>query len=59
MSETELKPCPFCDGKAHLYHGELNRYVAQCKTCGIRTQAYLKEESAVAIWNRRTSNERS
>jgi Lar family restriction alleviation protein len=51
MKETELKPCPFCGGKAEVsfvsdkvpyvlkkYH---NRYIfAGCRNCGIVTPVY-------------------
>ena len=59
---TELKPCPFCGGKAVLSHktewDEKCSYV-YCTTCSIRTAGvpvsseYSSDEKAVKVWNRR------
>ena len=65
MSNTELKPCPFCGGKATLRTGVLFRTEAfvKCNTCKCRTITYKGGDHedtvylAVAAWNRRAENE--
>ena len=58
---TELKPCPFCGGKARLheiastYH-VLWRYV-MCDNCLTSNDNYSTEEEAIAAWNRRVPDE--
>ena len=56
---NELKPCPFCEGEAHLithkFTGAADSYGIECKSC--RTQSYQfydTPEDAIAAWNRRT-----
>ena len=49
---TELKPCPFCGGKAVIL--EHNRiYRIQCEKCWIRTANNHSEICAVLEWNNR------
>ena len=59
-NETELKPCPFCGGKAEIMVDDEEFYI-QCKgmptencpsNCGLIEIFYPKEE-AIAAWNRR------
>lgn len=69
---SELKPCPFCGGKAHsnvtiASIKELNIAVF-CKNCGVIIQRDVKLldmnfqdiitviENSTNAWNRRTSN---
>jgi hypothetical protein len=52
-----LKPCPFCGGRAVLH----SRYVAcidteECGAMKCTPRAHTKEET-VAAWNRRTPDE--
>jgi Lar family restriction alleviation protein len=47
---TELKPCPFCGGKAVMY-GQVFYYIV-CKSCGVETQGTYSEQSAAEAWNR-------
>lgn len=54
MSE-ELKPCPFCSGKAsiRLFYGV--RYGVFCDCCDARVGGlYIEKADAIAAWNRRT-----
>jgi len=58
MSETKLKPCPFCGGKPN-YNGIESRF--SCTECGADTGLVLYRgyrfkdvfEKAIAAWNRR------
>lgn len=56
---AELKPCPFCGGKAIIEHTHLcNRKRTQviCQKCGA-THGYCGTESAaIKKWNRRADN---
>ena len=50
--EEQLKPCPFCGGKAegpNLYDG----YAVSCADCGCRGEEVVYLEKAIAVWNRR------
>lgn len=54
-NRTELKPCPFCGGKAQMnYDGE--RKLILCSECLIRTESYKTYEAARDVWNRRAEN---
>ena len=64
INTNELKPCPFCGGKAEihdcgefdneslniLYNGESG---AHCTQCNIATLPYPNEQEAIEAWNRR------
>ncbi len=55
---TELKPCPFCGGKASLvtaHNKNLTwiRYFVKCQRCLTTTDNYEKPEHAAEAWNRR------
>lgn len=64
MSE-ELKPCPFCGGKAVKYVN--NGVCVKCVDCGISTITLCDMqriesdkgtiERVIEMWNRRTNNE--
>lgn len=65
MKETELKPCPFCGGRAklienHIIGGNDNSLV-KCELCGVRTPAYevsvkyCPNDEATKTWNRRAN----
>lgn len=66
MSDTELKPCPFCGGKAfkriELPTDEdglaMNRYVVGCERCHIEFYRLWDEEEVVERWNTRKTMER-
>ena len=59
----ELKPCPFCGGRAHIAwyaedfvrnakHGDV--LCVECEQCGIQTLPDTKEE-LIKFWNTRVS----
>lgn len=55
---TELKPCPFCGGKAELITQSDNeaRYSTNfiwCSWCGCRTSDTQNPEDVIATWNAR------
>lgn len=52
--ENELKPCPFCGGKAVKIAS--GHQVVCCKCCTMG-QLYPTENQAIETWNRRTNNE--
>lgn len=65
IERTDLKPCPFCGGKAEIRRGGKGNASAPemswvaCTRCGARTEAwtvsasYASDEMAVNSWNRR------
>ena len=66
MSEPELKPCPFCGGKAiiRLRQFDLFQVGAEvvCKKCGCRTDLiapsieYAAKDKAISEWNKRVND---
>lgn len=61
--EVELKPCPFCGGKAELIRwsiwegSEITDFV-QCTECTADGKHFHDEpDKAIAAWNRRTDDE--
>jgi Lar family restriction alleviation protein len=65
MEITDLKPCPFCGGKAELIKRRqclADAYSVRCKNSGCRgrTQKLVRtEQQAIEEWNRRAGNEQS
>jgi len=62
---AELKPCPFCGGKAELHHKTeafcLDGYsYVYCTKCRVKTEAFPKsyehssDGKAIEAWNRRS-----
>ena len=58
MSETELKPCPFCGAKVGYYQGFMLTGI-HCATCGAVVSFVGKEkkDKAAQAWNRRATND--
>lgn len=69
MNEFELKPCPFCGGKAEVFKDDYGKYLVTCNECGVMHGVELEDgteleygwraafesgEMAVGIWNSRT-----
>lgn len=59
----ELKPCPFCGGKAEIISEETysghNLFWVECIECDCRTSDYEdNEKEAIESWNRRVADER-
>lgn len=62
MSDIELKPCPFCGGKAEIlkmasFGKEL--FTVSCCTggCMANISWVVGKTTAIAAWNRRTESE--
>ena len=59
--KTELKPCPFCGGKARCAIGFMGVNFFKCNKCGA-TVSFDNEyynnhkNEAIKAWNRRTDN---
>jgi Lar family restriction alleviation protein len=66
---NELKPCPFCGGKAEIqqFANPQNYYCVRCTDCGCSTDGYRRSKTEsteaenkaanAAAWNRRTEPE--
>ena len=52
---TELKPCPFCGGKAYIVKGFTGLHMILCKDCGLTAIFQNKEgrQETIKAWNRR------
>jgi len=51
----ELKPCPFCGGKAELNSGCIAFY-AECVKCKASTKPYDRYSDVIAAWNNRITD---
>ncbi len=57
---TDLKPCPFCGGKAVVEPEGfiVCGYWVKCSKCGIEQNTpYEMADEAIAAWNRRVCDE--
>lgn len=55
MSETKLKPCPFCGGEAEILKNGAGCFQVYCDNCEVRQYAYAhkSKEKAIEAWNTR------
>ena len=62
MKETELKPCPFCGGKATIINAQqpferIRKCFATCTVCGVEMPRTARSVKATTKdWNRRTTD---
>ena len=58
MSEIELKPCPFCGGKAEIEFSTICPELCSvlCRKCKIETYGAKNIQQATETWNRRADN---
>lgn len=56
---NELKPCPFCGGKAHIWNSGYF-YSGKCYKCGctLSGNGYVTEAEAIEAWNTRADDYR-
>lgn len=47
---SELRSCPFCNGKAKAYT-YLGKFYVRCNKCKAYTAPYNTKEEAIAAWN--------
>lgn len=57
----ELKPCPFCGGKAEIKVSKKHkkfpfRVVCKRLSCAAKTARWNKLDGAINAWNRRADN---
>lgn len=54
MQEVELKPCPFCCGKAEMLNYSDNEWLVHCTVCDGMVERWREtEDEAIEQWNRR------
>ena len=51
--KENLKPCPFCGGKAVFRETQDGRFVIQCDYCRVKSYAWEEEAVACMMWNSR------
>lgn len=51
--ETELKPCPFCAGKADLGMNADGLHYVFCDRCGLEAPGRYRQDQAIDCWNQR------
>ena len=68
MVHIDIKPCPFCGGKADIRHGTVNMdivYRVECLSCHVTTAQFFVDDHhteaeeicmAVNAWNRREND---
>ena len=56
MTRADLKPCPFCKGKARVYEFmTAGHIIVECTRlrCSAQGPVRTTDKSAIAAWNRR------
>lgn len=53
MTTTELKPCPFCSGRAELYRDANYFIYVECTCCCATQGTYDNKKDAIESWNKR------
>ena len=54
--EYQLKPCPFCDGKAEFYRDTDYFVYIECTRCCATMGSFVNKEDATKAWNTRTEH---
>ena len=60
----DLKPCPFCGGRAAICENFCHSVAVVCKECGARTTSfeanieYSVIDKVAGLWNQRSEKER-
>lgn len=57
MTETKLKPCPFCGGEGSYANGGFG-FIVKCRKCGSRIDVQNTTEEAAKAWNNRRPAEK-
>lgn len=52
----ELKPCPFCGGKANVEQFTTKLFAVVCEKCEAETDSYFHKQEAINAWNTRAEN---
>ena len=52
----QLKPCPFCGGKAIVNAYGFDQYTVECKICWVETSRKIGIKKAIESWNRRVAD---
>lgn len=58
MSDTKLKPCPFCGCSAEIKEvtcNDVKETIAQCSGCKIHSPVFFFGNDAVSHWNKRNN----
>ena len=57
MPDLKLRECPFCGGKAELFHSYDGYHCVQCTCCACGTIHMRTESGAARMWNRRAGED--